>query len=30
MAAIGLLAWRKSMLADAAGDVPASEAMVLR
>jgi nicotinamide mononucleotide transporter len=30
MATIGLLAWRKSMLADAPGNQPASESMVLR
>jgi nicotinamide mononucleotide transporter len=30
MAAIGLLAWRKSMLAEESGSGPASEAMVLR
>ncbi|QBE65246.1 nicotinamide riboside transporter PnuC [Pseudoduganella lutea] len=30
MATIGLLAWRKSMLAEAMGDEPASKAMVLR
>ncbi|MBB3224712.1 nicotinamide riboside transporter PnuC [Pseudoduganella umbonata] len=30
MAAIGLLAWRKSMQADESGKEPASEAMVLR